>query len=62
MPWLKCLLNAALWSQAKCWNWARLRRILHRRAGLHVSRKGIDIVIGVRGHAKQMVEAAPARE
>ena len=31
---------------------------LHRRSGLHASRKGIDIVIGVRGHAKQIAEAA----
>ena len=31
---------------------------LHRRSGQHASRKGIDIVIGVRGHAKQIAEAA----
>jgi UDP-N-acetylmuramoyl-tripeptide--D-alanyl-D-alanine ligase len=31
---------------------------LHRRSGQHASRKGIDIVIGVRGHAKQIADAA----
>jgi UDP-N-acetylmuramoyl-tripeptide--D-alanyl-D-alanine ligase len=31
---------------------------LHRRSGQYLSRKGIDIVIGVRGQAKQIADAA----
>ncbi len=31
---------------------------LHRRCGQHIAERGIDILIGVRGHAAQMVEAA----
>ena len=31
---------------------------LHRRSGQHMAKKGIDILIGVRGLAKPMVEAA----
>jgi UDP-N-acetylmuramoyl-tripeptide--D-alanyl-D-alanine ligase len=31
---------------------------LHRRSGQHMAEKGIDILIGVRGLAKKMVEAA----
>jgi UDP-N-acetylmuramoyl-tripeptide--D-alanyl-D-alanine ligase len=33
---------------------------LHRRSGQHMAKKGIDIVVGVRGLAKPMVEAAAA--
>ncbi len=31
---------------------------LHRRCGQHMAERGIDILIGVRGHAAHMVEAA----
>jgi UDP-N-acetylmuramoyl-tripeptide--D-alanyl-D-alanine ligase len=31
---------------------------LHRQAGLHMAKRGIDLLIGVRGLAKAMVEAA----
>jgi UDP-N-acetylmuramoyl-tripeptide--D-alanyl-D-alanine ligase len=33
---------------------------LHRRSGQHMANKGIDILVGVRGLAKPMVEAASA--
>ena len=33
---------------------------MHRRCGQHMAQKGIDILIGVRGLAQQMVEAARA--
>ena len=33
---------------------------LHRRSGQHMAKKGIDILVGVRGLAKPMVEAAAA--
>jgi UDP-N-acetylmuramoyl-tripeptide--D-alanyl-D-alanine ligase len=33
---------------------------LHRRVGLHAARRGIDFLIGVRGNARAMVEAAAA--
>jgi len=33
---------------------------LHRRVGLHAARRGIDLLIGVRGNARAMVEAAAA--
>ncbi len=31
---------------------------LHRRSGEHIAKKGIDILVGVRGLAQSMVEAA----
>ena len=31
---------------------------LHRRCGQHIAERGIDVLIGVRGHAAHMVEAA----
>jgi UDP-N-acetylmuramoyl-tripeptide--D-alanyl-D-alanine ligase len=31
---------------------------LHRRSGEHIAKKGIDILVGVRGLAQPMVEAA----
>ena len=31
---------------------------LHRRAGRHIAEKKIDVLLGVRGLAQQMVEAA----
>lgn len=31
---------------------------LHRRSGHHMAERGIDVLVGVRGRAKQMVEAA----
>ena len=31
---------------------------LHRRSGQHMAEKGIDVLVGVRGLAQQMVEAA----
>jgi UDP-N-acetylmuramoyl-tripeptide--D-alanyl-D-alanine ligase len=34
---------------------------LHRRCGQHVADRGIDVLIGVRGQARQMVEAARKR-
>ena len=34
---------------------------LHRRSGEHIAARGIDILIGVRGLAKEMVEAARAK-
>jgi UDP-N-acetylmuramoyl-tripeptide--D-alanyl-D-alanine ligase len=33
---------------------------LHRSSGRHMAKKGIDVLIGVRGLAKPMVEAAAA--
>jgi UDP-N-acetylmuramoyl-tripeptide--D-alanyl-D-alanine ligase len=33
---------------------------LHRRSGQHMAHKGIDMLVGVRGLAKPMVEAASA--
>ena len=33
---------------------------LHRRSGRHMAEKGIEILVGVRGMARQMVEAAAA--
>ena len=58
MRWQRCRRNGELWLRAKCWNSGRREKSCIASRGGILREKKIDLLLGVRGLAEQMVEAA----
>ena len=52
--------RGASWWPARCWSLGPAGEEMHRDCGRHMAQHGMDLLLGVRGLARRMVEGAIA--